>query len=280
MKVCTRRLALTFLISASPWFAASAFGCEEKVNSWPYNVETGNETAGVFFSAEFRVDRNCQRLAALGESLAGGRLFDLEANLIEAKAEASLSNRRNFNVNSDLTVLGNTVNLFSYNERLELVFSDRYVVPVDLGDDTTVMVGPVPVKVEYGISADLGASYRLSLAVIEAAFNTRPFIESDVYASAGVDVGIAFVRTSGELLLLDDELNIDTVINLDQVDFDRVDLAINADNDMNALDGRIDVEAGVDVGVYKKEGERNLISWDGYSRRDLVLSYYDSFQLF
>lgn len=259
--------------------AALANPCERKVDFWPKTINFGDNTARIFFDSALEIARDCQLFSARGFAAAGGGLFGVEGLFIESTADISIYERRDLEFNSGIAVLGYVVDTYQYQNTVDLNWQDRLQFPIDISDKQLLWVGPVPVNVTYGVEADVGVQYDVTMAFLEANFAVDPFVQSSVYARAGVDVGLASVYASGRIQLLDDQLQSNLWLSMDQVNFDRIDVVASGDNSLEALKGGIEIHASAGLGVWEKNYTEELFSWNGYARTDRLYDVQESFYL-
>ncbi|MFW7379798.1 MAG: hypothetical protein ACOH5I_13380 [Oligoflexus sp.] len=259
--------------------ALTANPCESKLDQWPYAVDFGGQDANIFFEAGLEVNRDCRDLGTRGYAAAGAGLLGLEALLIESDANLGLIDRRHFELHAGIAILGFVVDSYHYETVAELQWQDQVQFPIDLSSKELIMVGPVPVNVTYGVEGEAGVRYGANIAFLEADLEVDPFLDSAVYAQAGVDVGFAAVKATGRVKLLDDQLRTKLWVSMDQVNFDKVDLVASGDNDLSALDGAIELYAGAKIGGFDRSYSDDLFRWDGYVRNDRLFDVQESIAL-
>ncbi|NRA64780.1 MAG: hypothetical protein HRU19_09890 [Pseudobacteriovorax sp.] len=246
----------------------SAADCPSEINYWPYETTTGNDEISALFFADLHLERNCNLLR--GEVHAGAvadfRGISIEA--VDAIAEVALKDRRTFSVETIVTVVGMVVQEFKYEEIAEIGYSDSFDFPISMSQEEIVMVGPVPVSVEYGIVGEAGLNYDATLQIGALDVGANPYVDTSVFANGGIDVGFASVKASGEMTMVNDSFDARLNLAIDQVNFDKLVFTANATNEFEALDGRISVFAEASVAGFSREYETDLFNWDGYSRTD------------
>jgi hypothetical protein len=251
--------------------------CEQKTDRWPYVVSQGNDQAEIAFAAELSVERSCERLAATGTAEAYAQIFGLDAQLLDSAVGVSVVDRNQLQLAANLTVMGYVVESIDEQMGIGVGFQNSAAIPIDLSDRQTIMVGPIPVGVTYGLAGEAGVDYAVRGEVLQADADVNPYLDTDIYARAGVDAVIARVEASGEVQLLDERAYTKLIVSMDQVDFNRVDVTAYGDHQLDALEGRIDVFAGANLGSLSPEYSAELLNWSGYSRADPLYDIRRSF---
>ncbi|SMF48972.1 hypothetical protein [Pseudobacteriovorax antillogorgiicola] len=242
--------------------------CEKASDFWPFEVKQGGENSEILFYADLYLERSCTSIMAEAKAGSTGTLYGISADLVEAKASATLQNRRAIILEGDVTVLGYVVDDFRYTEQTSISIGDRLAFPLELDDSQTFMVGPVPVAVDYGLVGEGGLNYNATLSVGAIDLDATPYVESKVFAATGLDILIAEVKAYGEVTLINDTFRNQFSLALDQVNFDKIYFDAYGWNQLNALDGRIAMTAKTKVIGFERTYNQDLVNWNGYARQD------------
>lgn len=256
------------LLLGSAATTSYASDCAEKIDYWPFETTTGNEQVEVLFFADLHLERDCNNARAEVRAGAVAEFRGISIEAVDATAGASLVDYRSFLIDTEINVLGMVVQEYDSQEAAELVYADRVSFPIQVEDSEVFMVGPVPVDIRYGIIGDAGLSYSAAIQVGAVEVDADPYVDSSVYASGGIDAMLAEVRAEGDLTLIKDDFDADFRMMLDLASLDSFRFEATADNQFNALDGRVTVLAESRVPGLSRTYEQDLLSWDGYDRYD------------
>lgn len=252
----------TLLLSAN----AMSRTCKTTSDFWPYEVKKEMENADILFYADLYLERSCEEILAEAKAGSNGTLYDMSAELVEAKAIATLKGKEEVTVKGDVIAMGYSLGDFNHTQSTALKVADKMSYPLEINDKKYFMVGPVPVKVQYGLIGEAGLDYQATLDLGSAILDANPYVDSKVFATAGVDVKIARVDATGDVILIKDTMTNHIALELDQVDFETITLDALGYNKVDALRGQITASAVSDT--FGMEHTRELVSWNGFTRED------------
>lgn len=147
----------------------------------------------------------------------------------------------------------------------------------------TFTIGPVPVRLEIGYNAEVGACYKLygQLAPIKAEARFSPYAIVTAFGSAGISVNLGFARgTAGvqaNLTILDYQMEAYGTAELQQGQGRQCCLAydVGVHNRIRALQGNLEAFAEGCLFRKCKRWSVNIFSWSGYSREGYLLRFTD-----
>ena len=242
--------------------------CRVSSDLWPYDYKKEAKNADILVYADLYLERSCERIMAEAKAGSTATIYGISADVVEAIASAQLNDKRTMLVDGDLTVAGYVVGDFEHSVKTSIEFGDRFSFPIDLNDSKTFLVGPIPVKVQYGMVGEAGMDYLAELSAGAIQLGTDPFVDTNVYVNSKVDVAVAKVEATGKLILVNDQMNNQITLELDQVDFDRIYVDAIGQNDVRALEGSVTINAFADIMGNQRDYSKNLFSWNGFERQD------------
>lgn len=267
-------------------------------SSYTYNqaktVQLGGSDVNISLNGSIYFNATCQSGGSVVAEAKGDatiKFFSLTYKVAEAYGKAAATNAQ-ASVHAYFKVAGQTLWSFgpasqnlswAYTSQCHYGGSQQNLGPWSRSwsFSQTWWLGPVPVRVTAGISAQAGACYKLeaSLVPVRAEARFRPYVNSSAFASGGVAFSIGCSASAGvgvSLTLLNYVLEAYATLNLGTQN-NRCCVFLNAgiQNSMTALQGRFFIYAeaccwGLDGpkcgwGRKQKRWEHNLFQWSGFS---------------
>jgi hypothetical protein len=150
----------------------------------------------VHANEQVALSANTTKANVTGSADIGGYVLNALGDLASTQANFTADASSGCSGNLSVSLLGITAWSFSAPSCKSTVYSNDWSSSDDWSASTVFAVGPVPVSVTIGASGSVGFDYTvgLSLGAQSAPIATAsltPFVKVDVYAMAGVDLGIA-----------------------------------------------------------------------------------------
>jgi len=263
--------AVSLSLAGKLWAANDCKHAYEKV--FPYDHPLGNEQAYINVHSEVRLTYDCQAAKAFAGAEARAGIFDLDLNLLQAEAQASASQGQAATAGARVLVMGFEV----AREDLDLdQMVDVAISPepeMDISGMLTMNVGPVPVPIKYGVTANALMNIRAGTQGFGVVLDLVPAAAAQVYVQAGVDIAIAEAIARGDVILIDDSLNNQIALLFEDSDRGYIRFDATSRNSLQALSGNVFVRAKAGIGPLSKSYERDLLRWDGYSQDVLLFDY-------
>lgn len=143
-----------------------------------------------------------------------------------------------------------------------------YGIPMDFP------LGPIVVSGEFGfegnVKLDLGAAYNLQELLVQG--EIIPSLYASAFGKLGVGYEIASAGVEGDLVLIDDMLNLDGRLQY-IIDGNRkpyFDAQAKGSNILKALNGTLSLYVEIDLLLYSKKFTLDLFSWEGINFADTL----------
>jgi hypothetical protein len=246
--------------------------------TWPYNAGFGNDDANATVNAEVTIIARCDLAFLDAQANASVSAFNADIKLANAGVNAFWKQGAS-QFSGQMLVVGYELfnKDFSANDPVDLDFAPRY--EIDETGTYTINVGPVAIPVEFGVTGYAGLDGKVDLNSGSVSGSLAPTAKAMAYVQALADAGVVEASIQGSALLLDNAFSADGAVSLSEKD-QAVLVNYNADvsNNIEALNGQINAKVVVtedDNALF----ERELFSWEGYARRDDVVSISDIVKL-
>ena len=170
------------------------------------------------FNASLRASSESSQVYA--DSTFVNHILGFEMPVVTAYAQASSTSGRAGDCEREVgyTLFGQNLftipfDVVSLADDIENLAEDNYQPPdlssskikksVDFGYEMRFFIGPIPMSARVGVRAAVGIEYGLGVSGLDAHAFFGPFIRSDAYVQAGIDVVILEAGVRCSLLLLD-----------------------------------------------------------------------------
>jgi hypothetical protein len=243
---------------------AHAYDCPNPYErTLPFVRDIGGDKAAVYLKAEAGLSYDCQVFSASSFGEADVELFKIKAQVINARA-ATTHNGERTQLNGRVTTLGYEIKSISRDVSTVYEETFRPNRDIDLSKDMTVMVGPVPVSIRYGVEGVTGIRVKAGFKNFGSNLHTSPFLKTAAYLQGGIDVKIIKASARGDLLLVDGKLPTDLSVYFDR-SAKAPTIAYTAHGDILAdtLQGSAKALLEVKLGDETKSYERDLFAWNG-----------------
>lgn len=246
--------------------------------TWPLDASFGNESVNAAVNAEMTIIARCD-LAFL-DTQANARVgaFNAEVKLANAGVNAFWKEGET-QFSGQMLVVGYELfnQNFSATDPIDLDFAPRY--EIDETFNYTVNVGPVALPIEFGVTGYAGLDGKVDLSSGSVSGSVAPTAKALAYVQAMADASVVKGSIDGSALLLDNAFNAVGGVNLSEKDANvLVDYNAAVNNNLEALNGQINAKV-----VVSEDNntlfERELFTWEGYSRQDDVVSISDVVKL-
>ncbi len=222
------------------------------------------------------------------EGKTGAYIFNSHAELVRANANVQAPDNGDLSARLNVAVFGNSV----YDRQFKapkLQYSDSYSIPLDrkIGD-YRFAVGPIPMKVSFGIRGSVGLRYELAAAPRYAYAKVTPFTNTQVYAEGGADIVVGGAGVGANLTLLNDELELAAKANI-RTDFQNRKVFLDTNfygyNKLDALSGKVYAYAYVyrpDFGIppwTKEQWNWTIWDWQGFHQSGYLFNLNQSVAL-
>jgi len=265
--------ALGLSVTSQTWAADICKHSYEKV--FPYDLPLGNPQAYINVHNEVRLSYNCQSGLAQATSGVQAGVFDLDLDLLQAEAKATARQGQAATAGAKVLVLGFEVAREDLDLDQVLNVSISPEPEVDVSGTLSFNVGPIPVPVKYGVTANAQMNIRAGTKGFGVTLNLVPAAAAQVYVQAGLDIMVAEAVARGDINLIDEVLDNEIAVLFEDSDRRYMRFDVTSKSRLQALDGYVFIRASAGVGPLKKNYEKDLLRWDGFSRDDLVLDFSD-----
>lgn len=236
----------------------------------PWSKTLGNSKFNVGVDASLYVRATCEQMRATGKGKARGTAFGYGYDFLRGEVDGRASDT----AGSDLAVKVYLAKwkILDSSSHFNTTIDRNYhrSKSFDLGGSYRFVIGPIPVKVSYGVEGKVGLRYGYRLSPLNAKAYVKPYGQVDAYLKGGIDALIAGGGVAGRLELLDVALKAYgnaafAVKNYKPYLYARAALDYNID----ALDGEISAYVFVYVPRWgippwkKKTYSKTITSWDG-----------------
>lgn len=211
-----------------------------------------------------------QASVATGEARVGGTILGSSQDLVKVKASVNAPGSKPMRAYATLDIMGTRVYTFDETKATSWTKSQNYSKSFDKQVlKTRFMVGPIPMSASFGVRGNGGVSYSMTIRPAYARLNFEPYVNSAVYAQAGVDVVVAEAGVRGSVTLLNDKLSLSASAGLYADAQKRLyyEARWSGINTITALKGKVDLYAKVDLLFYSDEWTYTIFNWNGPSTR-------------
>ncbi|MBF0361779.1 MAG: hypothetical protein HQK49_12250 [Oligoflexia bacterium] len=253
----------------------NALGTREKFAT---NVEANLKLKG--HSDHFRGNAS-----AKAEAFIIGKKLNLLAG--EAQVKAPYNPQDDSTANVNLYVLGFKIYTLEKSSA-DLIAFDLWSKSLDLSYPILFTIGVIPVQIKFGVLGTVALGFRTDVVPFRSGVTLIPRISANAYTQAGVGVPVFSAGAGTDLLILKDELYLQTKIaTLYDKEQDRpyFNAKLKGYNKISTLDGR----AFLLVDTYlpsisiipleKKTWTLDFIKLKGFTREDPIFEYNRDFYL-
>jgi len=201
----------------------------------PYNnpIETRKYEYGyrdvfaIFFNGGTVLSGDSNKIAVNSVAEAGAYVFNNKLTMLRIVGSLSAPLAAgNMEARLTMTVLGETrlrineskpvpLNVDQLPQIPSLALYDRSSESLDESFESSFALGPILLSVKFGVRATAGVDYGLFASPANTNGRFGPFVASDVYAQAGVNIIIAKAGVSCTLVLLDNTLTLSGQLKVD-----------------------------------------------------------------
>ncbi len=245
----------------------------------------------IFLNGKAEISAGENRVEVRSEAEAGAYVFDHKVNIFRISGNTfAPSSGGVMTANLTIWVAGTPYRLVDERVSIPSVPLDQLtqIPSIDLTDEwsksldesfkTSFPLGPILLSAKFGVRASTGIDYGLFLCPLYARAGLGPFVASDVYAQAGIDLIIAEAGVRCTLILLDNTLKLEAGVGLDA---DETGLYSQAEfsiyDDLVSLSGEVDVYVCIYVPAFrlppwrKKCWDWEIASWEGIRARGYIV---------
>jgi hypothetical protein len=194
-----------------------------------------------------------------------------EGELGSANAHASSAVSGPGSASVDVKVLGQTLYSKGWTET-GLKLEDEQKLAMDYSFSWRFAIGPIPCAAKVGAKGGIGVKYGLQLLPLAVSGYVVPYGYALGYAQVGIDIGIAAGGVGGELTLIADYVTLNGQARVSFLDQPKLELVLSADNDLEALSGRLYAYAKVDLFLYSKEWTYDFFKWGGLRAKNNIFT--------
>ncbi|MCK4791903.1 MAG: hypothetical protein KAV87_49685, partial [Desulfobacteraceae bacterium] len=206
---------------------------EDQVKPFNYPLETPKYEYGyrdvfaIFFNGGILLAGDSSKTAVNSVAEAGAYVFNNKLTMVRiAGALSAPLGSGNMEASLTMTVLGETRLSINESEPVPLNVDELPQIPslpldgrssesLDESFESSFALGPILLSVKFGVRASAGVEYGLFASPADANGRFGPFVASDLYAQAGVNIIIAKAGVSCTLTLLDNTLTLSGHLKVD-----------------------------------------------------------------
>jgi hypothetical protein len=216
------------------WLLPHAYAApEDQVKPYNKSIETPKYEYGyrdvfaIFFNGGTVLSGDSTKTAVNSVAEAGAYVFNNKLTMMRITGALSAPlGSGNMEARLTLTVLGETrlrinqskpvpLNVDQLPQIPSLALYDRSSESLDESFESSFALGPILLSVKFGVRASAGVDYGLFVSPANANGRFGPFVASDLYAQAGLNIIIAKAGVSCTLVLLDNTLTLSGQLKAD-----------------------------------------------------------------
>ena len=205
-----------------------------------------------------------------GEVNAGGSMFGESFELLRVTGNLNAPKSGTMNVKVGVSVLEKSVH--SLDENVTAAWSKTDSISVRLDKSVTIhfTLGPIPMSAKFGATGTAGINYGVAIAPLMASARVGPFVHTNVYAQAGVDLLIAEAGAGANLTLLntDGNLNGSLSMEIDSASKPYFKWTDSYSQSLDMLGGNVYIFAKISYPCFccwcTDEYNWNVFSWGGF----------------
>lgn len=266
----------------------SPSGQQEHPYNYPLQAEKElgyRDVFAIFFSGKTEFSGNSDFVKVAGSAETGAYVIDNKVDILCVDGNITApSSGGKLKASLIVSIAGVTFDIVDKEESIpslpldelssipSIEVSEEWSKSLDESYGTVFPLGPIPLSVKVGIRASAGIQYCISLSPLYADAQFGPFVSSNIYAQAGIDLIIVGAGVSCSLTLLDDSLILQVKVGLDADDQKGpyVFAEFSIYDSFEALSGELDFYVYVYVPSWslppwkKKYWHWELADWEGY----------------
>jgi hypothetical protein len=252
----------------TPVLPAGSFNGLTKTWSWDPS-QWGNWWFGVDLMAAATVKGAQDKLSLTGTGKAQGKVLGAVYDLLVVQGGASTpttsGSTEPLRANASARVLGN--DLFppiDVSHASTITKEGGASIGVDKSRPFSVGIGPVSLSMKAGFAGSAGFQYGLYLTPLNLRAKAYPFVRTNGYMQVGGSLVIAEAGVGGNLVFLNEDLNIDSRLAIVPVNGrPYYSWGSSAYNELTALSGNLYAYVTVDYWLDSKTWRWNIFSWSG-----------------
>lgn len=203
----------------------------ENVVSTPYYECGYRDVFAVFLNGKTEFSGDLSKAEVNCEAEAGAYVFDNKVSIVRVSGNMfAPSSGGSMKTVLTIWIAGVASRIVDASESIPSIPLDQltkipYIEEVDSWSKsldesfrTSFPLGPILLSVKIGIRATAGIGYGFFLSPLYAEGSFGPFVGSDIYAQAGIDIIVASAGVSCSLILLNDTLRLEGSLGLDADD--------------------------------------------------------------
>jgi hypothetical protein len=232
-------------------------------------------------------DKNDSNFTLAAEGKAGGTVFGVGGDLLRITGSMN-GNQQNNTVSASLGVFVVGQSVFSVNKSANAQWgtSDNISKGVDFSTSIPIPVGPFDIDATIGAQGSAGFQYSLQLYPTSLNLSGGPFVHTNVYAQAGLNVVVAEAGVGVNLVLVNWDMNLGGSGGVGWLLKFYVYDDLYADSDVNLLAGSIYIYAKVYYpcldpwpDICNSQWQTNLWSWNGLQFNSVLFDEKDTIPL-
>jgi hypothetical protein len=225
-----------------------------------------------------KFEQNNSNFELSAEGKAGGYVFGVGGDLLRLTGSFD-GNQANDTVSANLGVfvLGQSVYTLNKSATGQWGVDDSVSKGVDFSTSIPIPVGPFNIDVTIGAQGSVGVGYSLNLYPDNVSAAASPFVNTSVYAQAGLNVVVAEAGVGVQMTLLNTDLQLGVNAGIGFLGEFYLSSEVYADVTLDMLNGSVYVYAKVYYPCFdpwpdicNKEYKANLWSWSGYQYNSVL----------
>jgi hypothetical protein len=215
-------------------------------------------------------DQNNSKFTLSAEGKVGGYVFHVGGDLLRLTGTLG-GNQANNTVNANLGVfvLGQNVYSLNQTQNAHWGIDQKISKGIDFSTSIPIPVGPFDINVTIGAQGSAGFDFSLNLYPMNVSASAGPFVNSSVYAQAGLNVIVAEAGVGVKMTLVNASLDFGENAGVGWLLGFYVSSELYADANLDMLDGNVYVYAKVYYPCFgippwcSSQWNANLFSWNG-----------------
>ncbi len=215
-------------------------------------------------------DQNNSKFTLSAEGKVGGYVFHVGGDLLRLTGALGGNQATNtVNANLGVFVLGQDVYSLNKTENAHWGIDQKISKGIDFSTNIPIPVGPFDINVTIGAQGSAGFDFSLNLYPMNVSASAGPFVNSSVYAQAGLNVIVAEAGVGVNMTLVNASLSLGENAGVGWLFGFYVSSELYADANLDMLDGNVYVYAKVYYPCFgippwcSSQWNANLFSWGG-----------------
>jgi hypothetical protein len=190
--------------------------------------------------------QNNSQFTLSAEGKAGGYVFNVGGDLLRLTGSFKGNQTNNtIAANLGVFVLGQDVYSLNKSATAQWGIDDSVSKGVDFSTSIPIPVGPFDINVTIGAQGNVGVGYSLNLYPTNVSASANPFVNSSVYAQAGLNIVVAEAGVGVSMTLLDADLQLGVNAGIGWLFGFYLSSEVYADVSLDMLNGNVYVYAKV-----------------------------------